>query len=283
MTGMGNWKFAFASAIGNGHIAENIPCQDFCAVEDHGDFTISVVCDGAGSCEHARLGAQQVAQSCLFRFNAAIRTNNWHKAALPETAAWQKVVKQTLYSVKEDLENYSIASELPFKSLSCTVIVVITLNDGLLVTHIGDGRAGYLNAADEWHALITPFHGSEANETVFITSDIWSDDIIDTYLSADVVAGEVKAFCLLSDGCEKAAFECNLYDAENEVYYDPNRPFPLFFKSNIDIIPKLFENGLSQDEVNTNWQAFLAGGNETLKTESDDKTLILAVKTNGGN
>ena len=161
--------------------------------------------------------------------------------------------------------------------------MVITLNDGLLVTHIGDGRAGYLNAADEWHALITPFHGSEANETVFITSDIWSDDIIDTYLSADVVAGEVKAFCLLSDGCEKAAFECNLYDAENEVYYDPNRPFPLFFKSNIDIIPKLFENGLSQDEVNTNWQAFLAGGNETLKTESDDKTLILAVKTNGGN
>jgi len=276
---MDEWRFAFASATGNSHTSEDIPCQDHCDVAAHGDFTISVVCDGAGSCEHADIGAKQVVQFCLYHFNNVVRVNNWHKgAALPEAEVWQKMAKQTLYAIKEDLENYSISAELPFKSLGCTVILVITLPGGLLVTHIGDGRAGYMNGEGEWHALITPFHGSEANETVFITSDIWNEEIVDTYVRSKVVEGDVRAICLLSDGCEKAAFECNLYDAEKEIYYDPNRPYSLFFKSNIEIIPRLFKEGLSQEEVNNNWRSFLEAGNDKLKTEPDDKTLILGVK-----
>ena len=37
------WLFAFASVIGNGHLSENIPCQDACKVESNKDYTIAVV------------------------------------------------------------------------------------------------------------------------------------------------------------------------------------------------------------------------------------------------
>lgn len=126
--------------------------------------------------------------------------------------------------------------------------------------------------------MMVPFHGHEANETVFITSEIWYDEVIDSYLGCNIIKNDVKAFCLLSDGCEKAAFECNLYDEEKETYYDPNRPYVPFFQSNIDAIPKLFDSGKSQLEINDAWRRFLTDGNEKLKIESDDKTIILGVK-----
>ena len=273
------WRFAFASAIGNSHIDNQLPCQDYCQVEVYQDTIISVVCDGAGSATHSDLGAKQVVLDCLSRFADAMKSKAWHKEKkFPTLSIWHEVAKDTLKRVRQDLENFSLAAELPLKSLACTVIVVINLKNGLLVTHIGDGRAGYCNQAGEWFPLIKPFHGEEANETVFITSDIWTSELQEIYIESAVIKNDVKAFCLLSDGCEKAAFECNLYDSEKEVFYDPNRPYPLFFDANVAALPKLFENGSTQEEINSQWQIFLTNGNGKLRVESDDKTLILAVK-----
>ncbi|MBK7438376.1 MAG: protein phosphatase 2C domain-containing protein [Saprospiraceae bacterium] len=44
---------------------------------------------------------------------------------------------------------------------------------GLICSHIGDGRAGYQDNENTWHSVLEPFKGEEANQTIFITSDIW--------------------------------------------------------------------------------------------------------------
>lgn len=275
-----DWIFAFASAIGNGHLANQLPCQDSCRVEKFANFTIALVSDGAGSCANSHIGSKQACDFGLYRFEHEIKKHHWDQQGhLPSLAQWHEVAKHVMAGIREDLENYSMNNELEFKSLSCTLLVAILLPSALLFTHIGDGRAGFCNPQNEWFPIMTPFHGQEANETVFITSDIWDDSIVDFYTESTIVQEPIKAFCLMSDGCEKAAFECNLYDPEKEVYYDPNRPFKDFFQKNIDKhLPHMHATGKTQDEINALWETFLTSGNEKLRQETDDKTMVLAVQ-----
>ena len=272
-----DWVFAFASVQGNGHIAENIPCQDAHRVEHYENFTIAIVCDGAGSCENSHKGAKQVTDSCLIHFGKRISESDWADS-LPTEPIWQETAKQTLRLVRDDLEKFAQCEELPFKSLSCTVIVVVNLPGGLLVTHVGDGRAGCCTINGDWLPALTPFRGEEANQTVFITSEIWEDSIIGHYLESQVISGPLSAFCLLSDGCEKVAFEVNLYDKTTERFYDPNRPYPPFFNPLQKILLTLHEQQKTQEEINTLWAGFLTNGLEQLRLETDDKTMILAVR-----
>jgi hypothetical protein len=276
-----NWTFAFASVIGNSHISEEIPCQDNCKVEEFNGFTIAVVSDGAGSYKHSQTGSKFVAEFSIIYFRELVIKKKWHKnVEFPDNTEWHTHAKKILYKIRKDLENLSIEKEVEFKSLSCTIIVTIILKNGILVTHIGDGRAGYNNFNNEWLPTITPFHGELANQTVFITSDIWAEEIIDSYIESRAIKDNIKAICLLSDGCEKASFECNLFDKESNSYYDPNRPFPPFFDPNVQILEELKKQDKSQEEINILWESFLTNGNEKLKIESDDKTLILGVNLN---
>jgi len=273
------WVFAYASAIGNGHISGNLPCQDYCDVRHYDSFSIGIVSDGAGSCSNSHLGAQKVCEYAMHYFSDALKQKEWIiNNTLPCQEEWNTLARQTLLQVRNDLAQFAYNSEVELKSLSCTIIVVIILKKGLLVTHIGDGRAGYCNQQNEWFPMITPFHGEEANETVFITSDIWYSSIIDRYIESNIIDEEIKAFSLLSDGCEKASFECNLYDEEKSVFYDPNRPFKHFYDKNVNVhLPLLKKAGKNQDEINILWKKFLTDGNVKLQIEPDDKTMILGV------
>ena len=68
----------------------------------------------------------------------------------------------------------------------------------MLVTHIGDGRAAYLNEIKEWNSIITPFLGEEAGSTVFITSKIWNEP--NRYIESRVVKNPVKGIVVVTDG-----------------------------------------------------------------------------------
>ncbi len=269
-----DWIVAYASAIGNLHIKENLPCQDACAIKNLGaGWGVAVVADGAGSCEYADKGAAHAVNLAIQHFANLVYRNKWiEKNSLPTEEEWARLSLENFKLIKDDLFIFSEQKEIVFESLSCTLIVLVYSTIGVLLAHVGDGRAGYMDAGEEWKPLLTPFKGEEANQTIFITSDF------EKSIGSKVVTGQIAAFCLLSDGCEKSAFECNLYDRERNLYYDPNRPFPKFFNPNILALKQLYQQNKSQDEINTLWQGFLEGGNTHLKNEPDDKTLILGVK-----
>lgn len=274
-----DWIYAYGSVIGSGHLLNNTNCQDHCDVHNFEDYIIAVVSDGAGSYEHSEKGSKLVVSLSATHFHSAVKENKWNESnKLPNKDEWQQVAIKALRRVREDLYNYSINEQLDFKSLSCTIIVVVAFKHGLLVTHIGDGRAGYCNQSLEWKSMIQPFHGELANQTVFVTSDIWYEEVINTYIESNVIEEDVNAFCLLSDGCERASFECNLFDQEKQAYFDPNRPYSLFFNPNVKALKQLFEQKQSQEEINSLWEKFLTAGTGKLKLETDDKTLILAIK-----
>jgi hypothetical protein len=269
-----DWITVWASAIGNSHIKENLPCQDACMVKNlQGGWGIAALADGAGSCEYSDKGAQQTVQLAIQYFANEVHKKQWAKENyLPSEQEWEDTAIYSLKMIKSDLQTYALQNNLDFDGLSCTVIVLVYSPLGLLLTHIGDGRAGYLNEKEEWLSLMTPFKGEEANQTIFITSDF------EEFIENKIISSHVNAFCLLSDGCEKSAFECNLYDRDTHKYYDPNLPYPKFFNPNILALRELYKQKQTQDAMNALWQSFLEGGNPQLKNEPDDKTLILGVR-----
>jgi len=274
------WVCAYASVIGNGHIANDLPCQDSCDHERINDiWSVAVVSDGAGSAKESHQGSDFVARNTAHCLHEVINRNSWNTAEeMPDEKAWRSEALKALQIVRQRLEKFSEANEIPPADLACTVLAALYSPFGLLTCHIGDGRAAYSTKKGEWLALIEPFRGNEVNETVFITSNIWTTEGVDAYIQTGIIKEEVRGFSLMSDGCEKGSFEVNVLDEETGKYHDPNRPFNRFFEPNLQGMLKLGEEEKTQDEINELWAGFLKEGNQQFKRETDDKTMILCVR-----
>jgi hypothetical protein len=273
------WVVAYASIIGNGHIANNLPCQDSCTNKQLNEtWGIAVVADGAGSASHSELGSNFVARNTAHCFEEVLLRKGWHSAQeLPTEEEWRQEALNALQIVRQRLKQYADNQELSYGELACTVLVVLYAPFGILTTHIGDGRAAYSTAPNDWKALIEPFRGNEVNATVFITSNIWTQEGVDKYVASAVIKQPIRAFALLSDGCEKGSFEVNIWDEEQQKYHDPNRPYTRFFEPNVQGLLQLHKEQKSQEEINSIWGSFLTNGNKSFKHETDDKTMILAI------
>lgn len=267
------WQLAYASVVGNAHIKEGLPCQDahsVCIIEDK---VIAIVCDGAGSCLYSDIGSKLVCNYIAEQLNNSLNDSHFVENLSDET--WKTYVYELIKACQNELKLFVEAEKKEYRDLSCTLIAMVASPQKILTFHIGDGRGGYKIETGEWQSFMTPFRGEEANETVFITSSIWDDP--EKYIETKCIENNIQAFCLLSDGCEKASFQCNIYDETTEKYSDPNLPFPPFFDPNVTALKSLHDSETSQEEINKLWETFLTNGNPKLINETDDKTLVLGV------
>ncbi len=273
------WTVVGASVPGQSHLKKNIPCQDSHYYENlEASWGIAIVADGAGSVDAAHLGSQFVVEETARLFKALIAEQKWTKSYnLPSIETWHKLSQKTLRQLRAALEAYARQHQVDLKELSSTLILLIFQPQGLLVTHVGDGRAGYCDAEGKWKALIEPWRGEYANETVFISSDIWDEGEMDTFVKSHVIEDAPRAFSLLTDGCERHSFICNVWDEKTQKYEDPNLPFDRFFDPVVNNLRQMAKHQLSQEEMQAKWAKFLREGNPKLQHEPDDKTMIIGV------
>jgi Protein phosphatase 2C len=274
------WIVSKASVIGNSHIADNIPCQDSNRYKyfDEENFAIAAVSDGAGSASNSHIGSKLIVEKALELFFIEIKANAFNNK-LPTKLEWEILCRKVFSEIYNILKEYAKANEIEVKSLAATVIVIVIVPYGLLISNIGDGRAGYLGEKQEWEACIEPTKGEYANETVFLTS-VFEEIKTNLLINANIIEDKIRAFTLLTDGCESACFEMQSYNAENEDYSISNKPFKNFFEHNCKSLISYSEAGLTEEEIDIIWEAFLKDGLEVFKQESDDKTLILGVNKN---
>ncbi|NCX96600.1 MAG: hypothetical protein EBX41_09395, partial [Chitinophagia bacterium] len=235
-----------------------------------------------------------VAKNAFQIFKVALEESRFYKGnVMPnDDDIWADLAKDCIKKIQENLKKYAEAEDLAYTSLACTLIVVVYSPIGMLVAHVGDGRAGYKNEAGKWLPIMTPHKGEEANQTVFITSSFFENRLLLSGLEVPemrVIREIPYAFTLMSDGCEKASFLCSVFNKDEQKWTDPNLPFPGFFDPLIDqlrtIAPKheKLETKLraiednSQNKANSIWQQFLEGGMPQLAEESDDKTMIVGI------
>ncbi len=279
------WFVVGASAIGKSHIKNSDPCQDnhFCQEVENG-WGLAICCDGAGSAKNSHIGAAYVTSEIGPEFFKKLITGKeWYKdGELPSEEEWNHVARKGFEQIYSSLERFCRIRKLEIASVACTVIIVIFSPVGLLVAHIGDGRAGFCNEEGEWKSIITPHKGEEVNHTVFITSNRWIKD--SDFVMSDVSVPECRvitekplAFALMSDGCESHSFQCSYMDKETNKWSDPNIPYPKFFNPLVKGLKQMHESRLSVLEANDKWRKFIEEGNTGLKEEPDDKTMILGV------
>jgi hypothetical protein len=278
------WFVVSASATGRSHEGR-LPCQDnhYCTAINT-KWGIAISCDGAGSATNSHLGSAHVANELAMKsFKELVINNGWHQSnALPSQEQWSLLARGACMKIHADLEQFARNSQINLNSLACTLIVVIYSPFGLLVTHIGDGRAGYCNEQLEWKSIITPHKGEEANQTIFITSSKWitNPDFIMSgkpVPESNVITEKPIAFTALSDGCELHSFECSLMDATNNKWYDPNTPYAKFFNPLVKNLRLMNDSKTSPEGANNKWRKFIESGTNGLEFEPDDKTMILGI------
>jgi len=268
------WTIIGSSVRGNGHIKNNLPCQDSHAYTMiKNNWGLIVISDGAGSYKYPEKGSSFITERSLFLFGDLIAQYKWaSENKLPSVNKWHSLSRETLIKLSNDLKQYAFDNDLEYKHLGSTVVIVIFSPKGLLVCHVGDGRAGYLNERGHWKAAMEPFQGEEASSTVFITlEEIWRKPNI--YIESRVILNRIKAFCLLSDGCERVSW-VSTKRRKNGIYQRENKPFSKFFNQNLKTLKKLSkQNGVRL--TNEKWAEYLQKGHSGFVDEQDDKTMVI--------
>ncbi|MCU0443352.1 MAG: protein phosphatase 2C domain-containing protein [Microscillaceae bacterium] len=273
---MKNWLIVGGSATGASHSKNGLPCQDAYTFRGlKSGWGVAVVSDGAGSASYADLASQVIVNEALTLFLAWIDKYTV-TTKLPDYATWQDVTMQKFRLIKEYLAKYCQNQKIDLAQASATLMVLVFAPQGLLVSHIGDGRGAYQRASGEWQALFKPYKGEYANETVFLTSDIWTNP--SQYIDCQVISEPYRAFALLTDGMERHSFVCNAWDEALQKYLDPNEPFANFFNPLVNHLQQMQKKGAKSSEIQEKWLKFLNEGNEKIKQEPDDKTMILGVR-----
>lgn len=267
------WLIIGGSVTGNGHKAESIPCQDSHLIQkwDEG-WGVALISDGAGSAKNSHFASSFLVGEAARRSAILVKNENWiEKGTLPEEEEWQKLSKKLFCGIQDSLIGYSKGIKVPFRSMHATLIMIIFSPHGLLVAHVGDGRAGCVDNEDNWMSVIKPFEGAQVGETVFMTLDFENNE---HFFESKMIRKPAKAFFLLSDGCEHVCWETLQKDENTGQFFQPNKPFEPFFKQTMSALENISNNGTC-DDLKEGWMNYLDSGHKGFQDETDDKTMII--------
>ena len=263
---------------GEGHIRNFTPCQDFHSYKRINEYwSIAIVSDGAGSAKYSADGSKAVCLAFTHYLEDYL-LKSYPDGSLPENKEWDIEFRGMLHKFQIELSKQAEAQSIEFKSLAATIIIVAYSKQGYLVAHIGDGRAA-VKTSEGWQAVITPHKGEEANQTIFSTSILFSNypnlKMSGVYVPETYVGRtSIKAFSLMSDGCE-----CGLWHMNHKVDL-PNGDFRIEEKN----VPysKGLDDALSIIDETSNLREkrllkFITSYNNPLAKEIDDKTILIGI------
>lgn len=270
-----HWFVAAASVTGSGHEAEGSKCQDAFAwrLTDDGAL-ITAVCDGAGSSSHGGQAARFVCDALC----QSKEIDPW--LAQPQSeSSWQNFSGSMFRDVKDKLRVFAAESApgVDFSEFACTTQFLVASGGQVFFAHVGDGRAAVrFEGFSDWRPLFVPCRGDAANETIFLSSDVPFDE---AYWAQEAHSwdGAPDAVALMTDGCEMTAFECSVREGE-EGLCDPNRPFPGFFDPVAATLSRFAAEGMTPEECDKKWSDFIAAGLPRFAAESDDRTMVFAIR-----
>lgn len=280
------WLIVADSIIGKGHIEATppLPCQDSHKIEYlNNNWGIAVVADGLGSKPKSHIGSKFVSEKVIFHLKNLMNDKKWFQEnKILSFKEWDKMALEVLFKTYSDTVRFAEKEKYEVSHLATTVIVVVFSPFGLLVTHMGDGRAGYCTLDGEWKAMITPINGEEATQVMPITAPIWqSMESVKPYIESRVIDEPIQAFTLMSDGCESFCYETQSWNIETNMCDNINLPHKGFFNPIIEKLKYFGQTKMSKEEINFIWKKFLESGNKKIKDEPDDKTLIVGVLIKG--
>lgn len=253
-----HWLPAMGCARGTAHVRENKPLQDRCAVASNieGDRLSGVVCDGAGSAKHAELGADAFCE----RFSHLLLTLPQH-ALMDDKQLVDHIASARDDVLKELTRNGALATDF-----NCTLSAVVLTENSVLTLQIGDSpialrRRVPADASDSDsppdHIVLEGENGNYINETFFFSPEDWREHLFIRRLPLD----EIDAVYLMSDGTGSILLESG-------AIYQPTVA---------RLVNAMTDKG--EDLLGVNWLDRVLAGPRTHHLTSDDKCLVMLVRS----
>ena len=205
--GLSSWGAVAASVAGSGHRAREVECQDACAIEVHEGSLLLAVADGAGSARLAAEGSSLAVAVALEELRV--------RAADPLCGSRLIDVFAAARSALAPREGDDPLTELGDRAT--TLLVARVTSEAIVTAQVGDG-AIVVRRGEALEVLCPAERGEYLNETCFLTSASWEDELRVGVVAADGVDGIAG----LTDGLQLLAFDMTTGE--------PHRPFfePLF-------------------------------------------------------
>ena len=247
--------------------------QDAHAVRFDGSIAVLVVADGQSRKKHSKEAADLSVELVADRLAKQVA------AGTITAATWGAEAKEAFMAANEALVAKAKDQDVALTEFACTLIAVVATEQGVHCAHVGDGRAGYLDADAVFRPLLVPFKDKdgESNATVFLT--MLTSDTVDRFLQCQSVPVRSRCLVALSDGPESVCWHTATQDkAGKGKIEDPNMPSGEFFEKIAGQLAGASSNNVTQEDLDKLWTDFLTSGNPALKAEKDDKTLVLALR-----
>lgn len=269
---------------GNSHIKSDTPCQDchiFSKINDK--WSIAIVSDGAGSAKNSDQGSRAVCAAFKYYIEKLVQENTvLQKGLILDEKSWDIEFKGMIYQFHRDLKDNIVKPNIPFESLAATIILLLYSRDGYMFAHVGDGRAA-VRTNGNWKTILTPHKGTEANQTIFCTSQYLglgeksrpNLKMSGIYVpETKTVEEQIDGFVLMSDGCENGAWityqKRNLENGDF-IVEDVNLPRKAILDQFINILGQEMSK---REEITAN---FITEHNDAFENEPDDKTILIGL------
>lgn len=191
-----HWHVAGASVCGASHQKSGQPCQDAHAWREFpGGGLVLAVADGAGSASLSQIGAARAAISAVDWISELVAER------MPQTDdAWQELILASMRTAHNAVIQTASSRKVAPRELATTLILMVALPGVAVAAQVGDGAAIVLLDAQNLVAVTTPQSGEFVNETAFITSNNYMDNI-----QFGIRRGRVQGITAFSDGLQLLA------------------------------------------------------------------------------
>lgn len=252
------WKSTHASVTGKAHTDRGEGGQDFssaCSIRiGNADIFIGLAADGAGSTTDGGQGAAIACASLCTQITGALgKDSDLSRITDEDIKGWIAASREAIVAGAEK-------SGKRLRDFACTVLGSVAGNGRAVFFQIGDG-AIVAGSGAEYDTVFWPEQGEYANTTYFITDEDFQNHLhISHRESPDEIA-------LFTDGLQALVLSFSQKKAHAGFF----RPLFEALRNNPDNETNAFSGTLA---------AFL--GREDIGARSDDdKTLVLAVRTEG--
>ncbi len=279
------WRLISRSVIGTSHQQQQLPCQDYGCVclatppesDSPTNVIVGVVADGAGSAQHADIGAKLVVETIL-RYLVATeeqlqkRHHSWQRLPHPPTEAQiKKLFTRAVVRAQTTLHQQASNHGYGVEALACTALAFLATPEWIAAMQIGDGfmvvrclpSTAQLGAPPrtipsepDYQLLFQPDRGEFANQTTFVTSANALEE-----MQVCLVTRPQVFICVATDGLEKVALRLKDWV-----------PFPPFFKP---LEEYLWET--PHPEVEDDYLVSFLTSDRLNERTDDDKTLLLCL------
>ena len=251
------WRYAAGQATGSAHEKLGKPCQDrfACTAVDANSTLIAVVADGAGTAEHAHIGAE---------IAVATMSSIAQLAARAGRRDFTEVLREGATLARQRLLEAAADRQLSPRDLACTLLAVIVAPMGGAALQIGDGVIVVSDQPLSWRWVIWPQKGEYANTTFFL-----SDEQALSQAEVQTLSDDVLDVALMSDGLEQLA-----------VHFASRKAHDPFFRSVLAPLHAERDDGEST-RLSQGLSAMLASPPVRQRTD-DDASLVIATRRERG-